>query len=164
MAAPHLTIQVDDAQVLAAHARQAAPDTGPLMPRLGEYLQRSTQQRFKTQTAPDGTPWAPLNPQYAQAKKYNKGKILTLRGYLRRYIHYQVQDANTVAVGSNQKYAAIHQFGGIIKPRKGKALAFGGRLLAQVEIPARPYLGLSTEDTSEIRDIIRAWLVERGSE
>lgn len=186
MAGTHLTITVDADQVLAAHASQAAPDTGPLMPRLGEYLQRSTQQRFKTQTAPDGTPWAPLSERYAKRKKQNKDKILTLRGYLRRYIHYQVQDDHTVEVGSNQKYAAIHQFGGTIaqapQSRKMRFRTDGGRTLFagqrhknaeerwvtrgayQVEIPARPYLGLSTQDTSEIRDIIRAWLVERSSE
>lgn len=83
------------------------------MPRLGEYLQRATQGRFRTQTAPDGTPWAPLQPDYARRKKYAKGKILTLRGYLRRGIHHQVTGPSEVEVGSSDKYAAIHQFGGV---------------------------------------------------
>jgi len=183
MAGTHLTITVDADEVLAAHGRQAVPDTGPLMPRLGEYLQRSTEQRFKTQTAPDGTPWAPLNERYAKRKKQNKDKILTLRGYLRRYIHYQVQDDQTVEVGSNQKYAAIHQHGGSIAQapqsrkmrfrKEGGRVSFAGRRhknaqerwvtrgAYQVEIPARPYLGISSDDATEIREIIRAWLVER---
>ena len=37
-------------------------DTRTLMPRLGEYLQRSTQERFRTQTDPDGGAWAALQP------------------------------------------------------------------------------------------------------
>lgn len=41
-------------------ARQAQPSTGRLAPRLGEYLQASTEARFKSQTGPDGRPWAPL--------------------------------------------------------------------------------------------------------
>ena len=114
-------------------AEQAARDPSGLMPRLGEYLQGSTQARFKTQTAPDGTPWAPLKQRYARRKRYNKDTVLTLRGYLRSYIHYQVMGADAVEVGSNQKYAAIHQFGGMAG--RGK----------KVEIPARPFLPITAD-------------------
>ncbi len=34
-----------------------------------EDLLRSHQDRFDLQKAPDGTPWKPLNPVYAQGKK-----------------------------------------------------------------------------------------------
>lgn len=159
------SINIDKAELerlAVSMAEQAKIDPSGLMPRLGEYLMRSTEQRFKSQTAPDGQPWKALNPDYAEAKKYNKGKILTLRGYLRRYIHYQIPDSNTVEVGSNLKYAAIHQFGGVIRPKEKKALRFGGRLVRQVTMPARPYLGISAKDDKEIREIIRDWIVERG--
>lgn len=165
MAGARTQIKIDKAELQRLEglmAEQAKIDPKGLMPRLGEYLMRSTEQRFKSQTAPDGTPWQALNPDYAEAKKYNKGKILTLRGYLRRYIHYQIPDANTVEVGSNLKYAAIHQFGGTIRPKAGKALSFGGRFVRSVTIPARPYLGISVQDDKAIREIIRDWLTERG--
>jgi len=165
-------------------ADQAARDPSGLMPRLGEYLQGSTQARFKTQTAPDGTPWAPLKQRYARRKRYNKDKVLTLRGYLRSYIHYQVTGGDSVEVGSNQKYAAIHQFGGEIDmPERqatvryrsvaGKVL-FAGKKHKRateravtvpvhfVKIPARPFLGLSAEDDREISRIIRDWLASGG--
>ena len=161
-------------------AEQAARDPSGLMPRLGEYLQGSTQARFKTQTAPDGTPWAPLKQRYARRKRYNKDKVLTLRGYLRSYIHYQAR-ADSVEVGSNQKYAAIHQFGGEIdKPERqatvryrsvaGKVL-FAGKKHKRateravtipvhfVKIPARPFLGISAADAQEIREIISDWVI-----
>ena len=165
-------------------AEQAARDPSGLMPRLGEYLQGSTQKRFKTQTAPDGTPWAPLQKRYARRKRYNKDKVLTLRGYLRSYIHYQVTGGDSVEVGSNQKYAAIHQFGGEIdKPERQAAVRYrsvAGRVLFAgkkhkrateravtipvhfVKIPARPFLGLSAEDDREISRIIREWLAGGG--
>lgn len=185
MAGTRLTIDKAELERLKAFmAEQAALDTSGLMHRLGEYLQRTTQARFKTQTAPDGTPWAPLQQRYARRKKYNKDKVLTLRGYLRSYIHYQVPDAHTVEVGSNQKYAAIHQFGGEIdKPERqatvryrsvaGKVL-FAGKKHKRatekavtipvhfVKIPARPFLGLSAEDDREIQRIIRDWLADGG--
>ncbi len=165
-------------------ADQAARDPSGLMPRLGEYLQGSTQKRFKTQTAPDGTPWAPLQKRYARRKRYNKDKVLTLRGYLRSYIHYQVTGGDSVEVGSNQKYAAIHQFGGEIDMPERQATAryrsvagkvlFAGKKHKRateravtvpvhfVKIPARPFLGLSAEDDREISRIIRDWLASGG--
>lgn len=182
MAGTHLTTTIEDAQARGALDGMAEPNTASLMPRLGEYLQSSTQKRFKTQTAPDGTPWAPLQQRYARRKKYNKDKVLTLRGYLRSYIHYQVKGEDSVEVGSNQKYAAIHQFGGEIdKPERqatvryrsvaGKVL-FAGKKHKRVteravtipvhfvKIPARPFLGISAEDDREIQRIIREWVLD----
>lgn len=182
MAGTHITTTVDDAQARAALARLAEPGTAALMPRLGEYLQRSTQGRFKSQTAPDGSAWAPLQQRYARRKKYNKDKILTLRGYLRTSIHYQVTAPDTVAVGTNTKYAGVHQEGGTIEQlaqsRKVRYRSVAGRVLFakakhvrgvterwvargayQVKIPARPFLGISAVDDQEIREIILDWVV-----
>jgi len=87
----------------------------PLMSKLGEYLLGSTKDRFKTMQAPDGTPWAPLKPSYLKGKKQNKDKILTLHGYLRGpRMHYQLDGNDAVLIGSNAKYARIHQLGGVI--------------------------------------------------
>jgi len=185
MAGTYIAITVDDAQAQAMLARLGEPGTDDLMPRLGEYLQASTEKRFKTQTAPDGTAWAPLQPRYARRKKYAKDKILTLRGYLRGGIHYQVTGAAEVEVGSNTKYAAIHQLGGSIdqnaQSRKVRYRSVAGRVLFagkkhkrgvterwvtrgayQVNIPARPFLGISDDDDKEIRSIILDWVIERS--
>lgn len=185
MAGTRLTIDKAELERLNAFmAEQAARDTSGLMPRLGEYLLRSTQARFKTQTAPDGTPWAPLQQRYARRKKYNKDKILTLRGYLRSYIHYQIPNAQTVEVGSNQKYAAAHQLGNSFvinaHSRVQRYRSVAGRVLFagaehkrgvtekrvttgayMVNIPARPFLGISAADDKEIREIIMDWVIGR---
>lgn len=185
MAGTHIAVTVDDAQARAMLERLGEPGTQDLMPRLGQYLQDSTQKRFKTQTAPDGTPWAPLQPRYARRKKYAKDKILTLRGYLRDGIHYQVKGDAEVEVGSNTKYAAIHQLGGAIDvPARQATVRYrsvAGRVLFsgkknkraterqvtipahQVSIPARPFLGVSSEDDREIRTIISDWVVGRSN-
>lgn len=110
------TLKIDDTGA-AEELRRLAElgDTREVLPRLGEYLQRATEGRFKTQRAPDGTPWAPLQPAYARRKKYQRDKILTLRGYLRSTIRYQVEGDSAVSVGTDRPYGRIHQLGGTIE-------------------------------------------------
>ncbi len=128
MAGTHLSMAVDDRDVRAEMARHAQPPDGSLAAQLGEYLQASTQDRFKAQAAPDGTPWAPLSKRYQRRKKYNADKVLTLRGYLRSGIHYQKLDVNSVAVGTNSPYGGIHQFGGSIQqPARQATVRFSQR-------------------------------------
>lgn len=60
------------------------------------------------------------------------------------------------SVGTNKIYAGIHQFGGTIHAKNAEFLTFrlpgglGVRRVKEVEMPARPFLGLSTEDESEL--------------
>ena len=136
----------------------AINDPSPLLAELGEYGLRSTRARFKTQTAPDGTAWAALQPWYQKEKRRNKNRILTLNGYLRGQMTWQLVGDRTVEIGSNLPYAAVHQFGATIKPRAAKVLIFRGHVAKSVTIPARPYLGLSDEDRSEIVGRTLEWL------
>ena len=146
MAGTHLTITTSELDRLQASVRILADgvrDTSTLMPQLGEYLQRSTQERFRTQTDPDGGAWAALQPRTRERKRHNRDKILTQRGYLRKHIYYQVTAPGRVEVFSDRVYAATHQFG-------------------RDEIPARPFLGLSSKDKDEIGAIVRDWATEMG--
>lgn len=136
----------------------AINDPSPLLAELGAYGLRSTRARFKTQTAPDGTAWAALQPWYQKEKRRNKNRILTLNGYLRGQMTWQLVGDRTVEIGSNLPYAAVHQFGATIKPRAAKVLMFRGHVAKSVTIPARPYLGLSDEDRSEIVGRTLEWL------
>jgi phage virion morphogenesis protein len=126
---------------------------------VGHLVVEQTQKRFSTATSPDGTPWAPLNPAYAATK--TGGGILVGAGTLRDTIHFQTS-GSTVEVGSTQLYARIHQLGGTITPKGAGCLHFflgPIEVLAKaVRIPARPYLGLSTEDQREIEEeLVGQW-------
>ena len=146
MAGARFSIDTQGLDRLQASVRLMASsvrDTSTLMPRLGEYLQRSTQDRFKTQTDPDGGAWAALQPRTRERKRHNRDKILTQRGYLRKHIYYQVTAPGRVEVFSDRVYAATHQFG-------------------RGNIPARPFLGISRRDTEEIGAIVRDWAAEFG--
>lgn len=172
--------------VLVSRLREFAEgggDTRPLMSRMGQYFVSSTQDRFKSQTDPDGNAWAPLSPGYLRRKKQNKDKILTLRGYLRRFIASQVLAPNEVSWGSNRIYAAIQQHGGTIaqapQSRLTRFRTVGGRTQFakkshkraaerwverggyDVKIPARPFLGVSAADNAEVIALVQDWLHRR---
>ncbi len=142
-----IDIQIDDALLRHALAqlRAVTGDLKPVFRDLGEALLNSTRDRFATFTSPSGQGWAALSPAYQKRKKQNKDKILTLRGYLRGTLAYQVTD-NALLVGTpNQTYAATHQFGAPAR-----------------NIPARPFLGISAHDRDTIEDTLRDHLRRAG--
>ncbi|MEW9272976.1 phage virion morphogenesis protein [Gluconobacter oxydans] len=114
---------------------------------IGRELGDNTRRRFDTNIAPDGSPWAPLNPLYAENRK--PLPILVQSGQLRQQLPTEVR-GNTIIVGSSVKYGGVHQFGATIVPRTAKALRFriGAKKfdVGKVVIPARPYLGFGAED------------------
>jgi phage virion morphogenesis protein len=161
-----------DNQAVLARIRQIATTLGtpePLLRDFGEVLLESTEQRFSTQQSPDGVPWQALSPRYQMRKHLNADKILTLRGYLGGGMRYQVS-GDTLAVGTNSKYGAIHQFGGEIHiAARSQQVYFKqdksgevGRLFVKkaksnfaqwvtigaytIKIPARSFLGVSQAD------------------
>lgn len=134
----------------------------PLLAQLGEYTLRTTRDRFKSQTAPDGTAWQALVPWYRKEKSQNKNRVLTLRGFLRGQLVSQVVNGRSVEVGSNLVYAAAHQFGATIQPKRAKVLVFRGHAAKSVTIPARPYLGLSEVDKNELVERTLDWLRTAG--
>ncbi len=111
-------------------------DLTPVFQDIGEAMLNVTRERFTSQTAPDGSAWQALSPDYAQHKKRNKDKILTLYGALRGLLNYQA-GKDQVRIGTPLIYGATHQFG---NPQKN--------------IPARPFLGLSSSNEQELLDIL----------
>ena len=160
---PGVTIEVtfDDAKVRAALNRLVAAgrDLTPLMREIGEHLLTTTRERFVTQTAPDGTPWTPLSETTKRRKRRNKDKVLTERGFLRGNLTFQA-GSDEVLVGSPSIYAGTQQFGA----KKG---AFGstskGAPIPWGDIPARPFLGLSHDDETEIGHLVIDYLNEQLS-
>lgn len=91
----------------------------------------------------------------AQSKKsFGKSGNLKVRsGHLRRSIKSTIKERHKEIVGTlsnNVIYAGIHEYGGVIKPKKGKYLTFkvGDRWVkvTSVKIPARPFIRPAIED------------------
>ena len=152
--------------------------------RIGQTVVDLTDDRFKTQTDPEGQPWQDLKPGTWERKRRTGGilKILQEQGTLRDTIVYEA-DSQGVSIGSNLPYAAIHQFGGTV--RQGARSGFLGYKLGrdgrpgnrfakrknadfeqpvqygarEFEIPARPYLGLSEAYLDEIGNVLGEYLL-----
>ncbi len=129
-------------------------DLTPVFQDIGEAMLNVTRERFNSQTAPDGRSWAPLSPGYAKRKPRNKDKVLTLYGHLRGTLDYQA-DKDQVRIGTPRIYGATHQFGAAKgsfgRTRRGSPIPWG-------DIPARPFLGLSSSDEQELLDILNEYL------
>lgn len=153
-----MQIRVSDAELRAAMGRlmRFVRDPEPALKTVGEALITSTQERMRAERSPDGTGWPALGAEYAASKK--SGGMLVESGRLIGSFSRKV-DGPRLTVGTNVIYAAIHQFGGTIRPKHRSLLRFriGRRqtFARQVTIPARPFLGISAEDRDEIEEIFQ---------
>ena len=144
-------------QLISRLDRISGIDKAGVMNAIAEGLRTSTQERFRTGTAPDGRMWEPS----VRASGKKQGKTLVQSGGMKNSIRAK-SDATGAAVGTNKIYAATHQFGDerTIRAKNGKYLKFkvGGRFVSvpsvRVNIPARPFLGISQSDDEEIRELL----------
>lgn len=148
-------------------------DRAGVMNAIAEGIRTSTVQRFRTEEGPDGRKWKP-----SVRALETGGKTLTgsagsssqtdTQSSLKTSIHAQA-DATGAAVGTNLVYAATHQFGDerTVRAKNGGYLRFqiGGRWVTKasvrIQIPARPFLGISEADEAEIRDILEEAFAEQ---
>ncbi|MCL2601359.1 MAG: phage virion morphogenesis protein [Treponema sp.] len=124
-------------------------DRGKLLGAIGVEIETQTQDRFDTKIDPDGKQWTPLAEatenyyRRAMARGGLSGvprPTLLVSGDLRDSIVSQVQGGNwSVVAGTVLEYANVHQYG-------------------YKNIPARPFIGLSTNDVQEIDEIIEKFL------
>ncbi|AKO45687.1 phage virion morphogenesis protein [[Haemophilus] ducreyi] len=153
MSGVKVEINTEQLTTILNKAVQTLANPKAMFGEMGETLLEIHIIRFTQQQAPDGTPWQPLD-----SKKYNQDKILTLHGDLRGTLRYQA-DNQGVVFGSDRPYAAIHQFGGTIKPQNNKMLKLGtGNNTSYARstiIPARPWLGLSADNEQRLIEIAR---------
>ena len=188
---PDVTIKIDGADAVREYLRGLAgkiANMRPAMKAIGDLVVRQTKDRFESQgPAPDGTPLADLKASTLRRKKHSKK--LTETTALRGSIHAQVTDSNTVRIGTGEgiPYARIHQLGGTITQgarseiftrnrykratttgkqkghfkkgtAEGRGLTFRER---KITITARPFLGLSAGNSTEIIGIINEYITAR---
>lgn len=118
MVTPELRIRLDKQPVSQALIRLQAAlpiggDMSPAMRGLAQILKSGAQLRFRAGRGPDGIAWRPTR---------RGGQTLRDTGRLRNSITSAFSDS-TATVGTNVIYAAIHQFGGVIRARNGPFLA-----------------------------------------
>lgn len=162
-----LTVRLEDAAPRAALERTeaGARDLTDLMDQIGTVLVNGAVERIaQTNVAPDGTPWpkslrAQLGGEVDGDGNRTGGGGPTLHdtGRLMRSITEEPAPSQ-VEVGSNMIYAGVHHAGATIVPKSAKALSFtlaSGEAVTvgSVKIPARPYLGVSEAERTDIEEL-----------
>ncbi|GEM_PF-1414370 len=110
MAGVGVRLHIGEARQQLARMILWAKDPRPLLRAIGEYGVSLAVKRFEQ----GGPGWPRKNPYFAELEKRTHGsgtKPLEFRGKLRQSITFDVQEPDSVRVGSPLKYAATHQFG-----------------------------------------------------
>lgn len=170
MSGTTLEVKYQDAEVQDMARRLGATlgrvNFKPLMEVIGAHLITSTQLRFEKGKGPGGVSW-PVSRRAQQGG--GQTLMLTRRLYDSIAESSDVRSDTRVEIGTNIKYAAIHQFGGTVGPhvieaRRGKALFIPGIGFRRrvnhpgAAMPARPYLGIDSQDESLLIDVTDRWL------
>lgn len=143
-----VSIRIEDEGFRDALTRllERSANLQPVFAEIGSALQATTEDRFEAETGPDGQAWAAHSP-VTLLKRGASAKKLRHRNHLYQSLSYAAGRLQA-AVGTNRTYARIHQLGG--KAGRGR----------KVTIPARPYLGVSTDDRRMIAEILTDHLAE----
>lgn len=128
-------------------------DVLPLLQGIGSFLESTTQMRFQTNIGPDGKPW-----KRSLGAAQRGMPTLVQSTNLRQSLTRAVVTLADIRLGTNVPYAAIHQFGGVIRAKGEGLLTFmlagiGWRSVREVTMPARPFLGVSDSDMAGIRQL-----------
>lgn len=137
-------------------SRFAHIDENALLTTIGGVGEMQTRRRVEEEKRdPDGTPWPP--------NREGTSILLRTGEHLRDSLAFEL-GAGEVRWGSSWEHAHVHQEGAVITPKNARALSFlaGGRrrFAKKVTIPARRFVGLSTENGREIEEITTDWLRE----
>ncbi len=126
-------------------------------------IRADIQKNFDQEKSPDGIPWIPAKP---SAAKDVEGKLLRDKGLLLTSLvsptsdhgHHEVTD-NSLLLTTNVPHAKLHQKGGVIKPKKAKALAIPWSWQARAAGSPR---NMSNLRMIWEKGMPRGWLVTRG--
>jgi phage virion morphogenesis protein len=112
------SVTVDDARLVAVlrDLQARCGNLKPVMQTVGQTLVTQADLGFRAEKDPWGTPWKKLKAATLRARRGRRkgAKILRDTGRLAGSINYRAT-ADSVTVGTNVIYAAIHQFGGTIQ-------------------------------------------------
>lgn len=157
-----LTIQLDDAALNAALSR-AVKEGADMRRPMGEIAEEwvdHVRDRFAQERDPLGVPWKKrrLDPNGPINVKDASRKVLHLEGDLERAVVPEFgsdfAQVGVLKTAGPAKYARIHNEGGTIRPRNKQALSFGGRIVAQVVMPKRQFVGFGPDEERTVVEVM----------
>lgn len=165
-----VTIELDGMEQAEQQLLRLLERTGDLsdvMTDMGEHMVNSTHDNFETSTGPNGERWAAnsqvtLVNMLGRSHTNNSGRLnrrganrvmskrpLIMHHTLMQSIHYEAA-STSVTIGTNMVYGPMMHFGG----SKAEFPHLWG------DIPARPYLGASSEDAEVFMQMVIGYLGE----
>ena len=118
-------------------------------------------------------------------RRFQRRPVLKDTGRLQKSIAYRLVSGNAVEIGTNLKYAAVHQFGGPIESEKltdkvlnalsswledegEKYQKLLGPLLNEKlkgttlkgKVEARPFLGITKQTIKDVREVVKVTIME----
>lgn len=165
MAGTSIRLDGDVSALLRRMRSYSEIDRRGLNAALAQSARESTLERFRQSRDPEGKRWKTSIRASATG-----GRTLIDTAQLRNSIK-AYSDEKGFAVGTNVKHAGTHQFGAkdrTIRAKTSRGLRFkvGGRWVTKrqvkVSIPARPYLGLSSDDMQEIKATVEEFIERSG--
>jgi phage gpG-like protein len=161
MVAVRITARIGEAKAVIQSYRDLAADPTELMETGAALMENSTRSRFADQQGPGGIPWPQSRRALAQG-----GRTLIDTGGLVSSITSRASsnrfEWGIMAKTPSAKFAASHQFGVTIRPKKGPYLIFRGAdghviFARSVTLPARPFLGVDEDDRLDLK---AAWVAQ----
>ncbi|MEN4834293.1 phage virion morphogenesis protein [Pantoea vagans] len=125
----------------------SAPARKDMARNIGRKLRASQQQNIKRQQAPDGTPFKPRKTQPVRSKKGRIKREMFAKLRTAKYMKTQASPNEAVIefAGNVQRMARVHHYGLRDRPsRKGK----------EVQYEARPLLGITNDELSQIESLV----------
>lgn len=142
-----VVVNADGIQRLLADLKAKTNNLRPALVGIAGIMKDSTGENFDREGRPR---WPDLADKTKEARKRKgkwPGKILQVSGQLALSISERVTSDSAI-VGTNKRYAAIHQFGG----RAGRRNA--------ADIPARPFLKIEKTDVQEAEKLLLRHLLK----
>lgn len=161
------TIELDEDEITAGLVRLAAfmDNLSPVMDEIGLYMITSTRQRIEDGVTPEGKRFAPKSPATIQSylaggfkKGASAGPLIRTGDMMGMSLHHEA-GPDFMELSSSALYAAVMHFGapngslGAYSGTDKNGRAFNG-VAPWGDIPARPFMGFSEQDRTNITDLI----------
>ncbi|MDD3236824.1 MAG: phage virion morphogenesis protein [Candidatus Gastranaerophilales bacterium] len=132
-----IEVSINDKEILDYLYKYAmqVKNMKPMLRKIAHIIKTDIDDNFKTEGKNNSQSWQEWSLPWAKIRKKKgrgEGKIMQFNGELRTSFTRKVTDTDAI-VGTNKKYAAIHNFGGPVKTRNG----------GKFEMPKREYASWS---------------------
>ena len=125
----------------------------PVMQIVAQDMQTQKDLNFRKETDPDGKPWKDLKDSTKKARRGTSYRILSDKAILKANSSYKLKtDNKSASIGTNLKYAPVHQFGHTFTGIYQSGNKMGQRYTWS--IPQRQFLGINKKMNNKYKKLV----------